>query len=134
MWTLRGNTNFRINCESQDSNSRPWDLIPCQASCTSQRNQKCELMERASTIHLCTSTICSIVITMVFKAVRRSKAGKIPRRLWGGGARCLKNHGYYYIFDLFIRSIQLFCLRYLCRDFENPTIHQDFLMGLARKI
>jgi hypothetical protein len=38
---------FRINCESQDLNSRPGALIPCQASCTSQRNQKSELMERA---------------------------------------------------------------------------------------
>jgi hypothetical protein len=48
MWTQRGATTiFTINCENQDSNSRPWALIPCQASCTSQRNQKSELMERA---------------------------------------------------------------------------------------
>jgi hypothetical protein len=53
--TKGGNSNFTINCENQDSNSRPWALIPCQASCTSQRNQKSELMERASTIHLYTS-------------------------------------------------------------------------------
>jgi hypothetical protein len=52
--TKGGNSNFTINCENQDSNSRPWALIPCQASCTNQRNQKSELMERASTIHLYT--------------------------------------------------------------------------------
>jgi hypothetical protein len=45
--TKGGNSNFIINCENQDSNSRPWVLIPCQASCTSQRNQKSELMKRA---------------------------------------------------------------------------------------
>jgi hypothetical protein len=49
-------TIFTINCENQDSNSRSWALIPCQVSCTSQRNQKSELMERASIIHLYTST------------------------------------------------------------------------------
>jgi hypothetical protein len=54
-----GNNNFRINYESHDSNSGPWALIPCQASCTIQCNQKSELMERASTIHLYTSTITS---------------------------------------------------------------------------
>ena len=47
-----GSSNLRINCTTQDSNSRPWALIPCQASCTSQRNQKSELMERASIIHI----------------------------------------------------------------------------------
>jgi hypothetical protein len=52
------NTWTQINCENQDLNTRPWALIPCQASCTSQRNQKSELMERASTIHLYTSTTC----------------------------------------------------------------------------
>jgi hypothetical protein len=47
-WTQRGATTiFIINCKNQDSNSRPWALIPCQASCSSQRNQKPELMERA---------------------------------------------------------------------------------------
>jgi hypothetical protein len=68
-WTPRGNNNFRITCESQDSNSRKpglklkiLALIPCQASCTSQRNQKCILMERASTIHLYTS----IALTCIF--------------------------------------------------------------------
>jgi hypothetical protein len=56
-WTQRGATTiFTINCENQDSNSRPWALIPCQASCTSQCNQKSKLIERASTIHLYTST------------------------------------------------------------------------------
>jgi hypothetical protein len=35
---------------------KAYALIPCQASCTSQRNQKSELMEKASTIHLYTST------------------------------------------------------------------------------
>jgi hypothetical protein len=30
MWTQRGATAiFIINCENQDSNSRPWALIPC---------------------------------------------------------------------------------------------------------
>jgi hypothetical protein len=32
--TKGGNSNFTINCENQESNSRPWALIPCQASCT----------------------------------------------------------------------------------------------------
>jgi hypothetical protein len=27
--TKGGNSNFTINCENQDSNSRPWALIPC---------------------------------------------------------------------------------------------------------
>jgi hypothetical protein len=46
-WRQRGVIAiFTINCENQDSNSRPWALIPCQASCISQRNQKSELMER----------------------------------------------------------------------------------------
>jgi hypothetical protein len=36
--TKGGNSNFTINCENQDSNLRPWALIPCQASCTSQHN------------------------------------------------------------------------------------------------
>jgi hypothetical protein len=48
--TKGGNNNFIINCENQNSNSIPWALIPCKASCTSQCNQKSELMERASTI------------------------------------------------------------------------------------
>jgi hypothetical protein len=34
----------------------PWKDHRCQASCTSQRNQKFELMERTSTIHLYTLT------------------------------------------------------------------------------
>jgi hypothetical protein len=56
--TQRGTTAiFTINCKNQDSNSRPWTLIPCQALCTSQRNQKSELMEKISTIHLYTSTV-----------------------------------------------------------------------------
>jgi hypothetical protein len=55
--TKGATTIFTINCENQDSNSRPWALIPCQASCTSQYNQKSELMERTSTIHLYTSTL-----------------------------------------------------------------------------
>jgi hypothetical protein len=38
-----GNNNFTINCKNQDLNTRPWDLIPCQASCTNQRNQKTDL-------------------------------------------------------------------------------------------
>jgi hypothetical protein len=47
-WHKWGNSNFyNINCENQDSNSRPWTLKPCQVSCTSQRNQKSELMKRA---------------------------------------------------------------------------------------
>jgi hypothetical protein len=54
--TKEGDNNFTINCENQDLNTRPWALIPCQASCTSQHNQNSELMERASTIHLYTST------------------------------------------------------------------------------
>jgi hypothetical protein len=56
MDTKGGDSNFTINCENQDLNTRSLALIPCQASCTSQRNQKSELMERASTIHLYTST------------------------------------------------------------------------------
>jgi hypothetical protein len=47
MDTKGDDNNFIINCENQDLNTRPWALIPCQASCTSQRNQKSELMERA---------------------------------------------------------------------------------------
>jgi hypothetical protein len=64
MDTKGGNNNFTINCENQNSNSRPWALIPCQASCTSQRNRKSELMERASTIHLYTST-CTTFLSQV---------------------------------------------------------------------
>jgi hypothetical protein len=45
--TKGGDSNFTINCENQDLNTRPWAVIPCQASCTSQHNQKFELMERA---------------------------------------------------------------------------------------
>jgi hypothetical protein len=66
--TKGGNNNFIINCENQDLNTRPWALIPCQASCTSQRNQKSELMERASTIHLYTSTACSFSYSRSFIA------------------------------------------------------------------
>jgi hypothetical protein len=38
--------NSRINFERQDSNWRPWALMLCQALCTSQHNQKFELMEK----------------------------------------------------------------------------------------
>jgi hypothetical protein len=63
--TKGGDNNFTINCENQDSNSRPWALIPCQDSCTSQRNQKSELMKRASTIHLYTSTCHTVFINKI---------------------------------------------------------------------
>jgi hypothetical protein len=48
------NNNVLINCKNQDSNLRPWALIPCQAS-WSQHNEKSEFMERASAVHLYTS-------------------------------------------------------------------------------
>jgi hypothetical protein len=76
--TKGGNSNFIINCENQDSNSRPWALIPYQASCTSKRNQKSELMERARynplTFILCFVLRCHVSF---FYAVRPQFSHKI---------------------------------------------------------
>jgi hypothetical protein len=68
-WTKRGRgtKKFRINCENHDSNSRPCTLIPCQASCTSQCNQKSKLMERAKAIHLYTSQQC-VHISLIIRS------------------------------------------------------------------
>jgi hypothetical protein len=49
MDTNGDNNNFTRNCKIQDSNSRPWALIPCQASYSSQHNQKIELIFFAKT-------------------------------------------------------------------------------------
>jgi hypothetical protein len=58
--TPRGNNNFRINCERQDSNSRPWALIPCRTACSSQCDQKTDLMEEIRQ-YIYTSTLPSRV-------------------------------------------------------------------------
>jgi hypothetical protein len=54
-------SSYRFNCKVRPSIT--FSILDaeccgyaCQASCTSQRNQKSELMEGASTIHLYTST------------------------------------------------------------------------------
>jgi hypothetical protein len=80
--TKGGDSNFTINCENQDSNSRPWALIPCQASCTSQRNQKSELMERASTIHLYTSTPITAITSSIIISLKPGSLRYILTILW----------------------------------------------------
>jgi hypothetical protein len=92
--TKEGNSNFTINCENQDSNLRPWALIPCQASCTSQRNQKSKLMEKASTIHLYTSTVCTSFFffpTFVHHSIGRCMFGAFLH----AGAKCCQSIGGY---------------------------------------
>jgi len=46
-----GYQQFLINCEAR-TQTRDLMLWPCQASCTSQRNQKSKVMEKASVIHI----------------------------------------------------------------------------------